>query len=192
MSTSSPDNLSLASLGADAGIPSLNVADIPANVRDGNQQAREAYVEGLAFEQILVGELTQQMASTLSGSTGVDGTSSYYGYDSTGSDSSSSGIGLSGASAFGSMIPQALTEGIMAGGGLGIADEIAAAVDPSIDQPESATATTGTATSTTDASGTATTDTSGTAITGGIAITGPETDTTDPGAPATTGSGQEA
>lgn len=140
MSFSSTDSLSLGSLGADAGIPSLNVADIPENVRDGNDQAKQAYVEGLAFEQVLVNQMTQQMASSMSGSTSTDGSSSY-GYSSYGSSSGSSG-GMSGSSAmsgFSSLIPQALTEGIMSGGGLGMADEFAAAIDPSLNQPTAGT-----------------------------------------------------
>jgi len=125
MSLSSPDNFSLANLGAQAGIPSLNVADIPANVRNGDKTARQAYVEGLAFEQVLVNQLTQQMAGTLSGSTSPDGSAT---------GGSGSGL-LSGASAFQSLIPQALTQGIMAGGGVGIAESFAASVDPALGRP---------------------------------------------------------
>lgn len=133
MSFSSPDNLSLASLGSQAGVPSLNVADIPANVRNGDKRAREAYAEGLAFEQVLVTQLTRQMASTLDGSNSAAGTGNPMGGSSSGA--------LSGASAFSSLIPQALTQGIMSGGGLGIAEEFAASVDPALAGPQSAATT---------------------------------------------------
>lgn len=133
MSFSSPNSFALGSLGADAGIPSLNVADIPANVRNGDQRARQAYVEGLAFEQVLVNQLTKQMASSMtdSGSSSTDPGSSADG-------SGGAGAGLAGASAFSSLIPQALTQGIMSGGGLGLAEEFATAVDPSIGLPKPA------------------------------------------------------
>ncbi len=56
---------SLASIGVNAGIPSLNTADIPANVRNGNAEAKQAYTEGLAFEQVLVNELTTQLSNSM-------------------------------------------------------------------------------------------------------------------------------
>lgn len=123
------DSLALSNLGADAGISSLNVADIPQNIRTGDATARQAYVQGLAFEDVLVNELTQQMSSTISGST--DGSSSSD-YDSSAGGSSGSGLSGSGSSAFSSLIPQALTSGIMDDGGLGIADQLAASLDPSL------------------------------------------------------------
>lgn len=126
MSFSSPDNLSLASLGTQAGIPSLNIADLPANVRNGDKTARQAYAEGLAFEQVLVNQLTRQMATSMSGTASSDGTAM------GGSGSS----GLAGASAFSSLIPQALTQSIMSGGGLGVAEEFAASVDPALNVPK--------------------------------------------------------
>ena len=136
MSTS--DNNSLASIGVNAGIPSLNIADIPANVRNGNAEAKQAYTEGLAFEQVLVNELTTQLANTMgSGATDLssDGSSS-----TDGSDGSGDGLlGGSAASAYASMIPQALSSSIMSGGGLGMAEQFAAAIDPSLNDPSSST-----------------------------------------------------
>jgi hypothetical protein len=131
--SSGSDN-SLASIGVNAGIPSLNVADIPANIRNGNAAAQQAYTEGLAFEQVLVNELTTQLANTM-GSGTLDPTSD----SSDSSDSSSSGglLGGSSASAYSSLIPQALSSSIMSGGGLGMAEQFAAAIDPSLNDPTS-------------------------------------------------------
>lgn len=135
MSISSPDPSSLSSIGVNAGIPSLNVADIPANVRNGNKQAQQAYTEGLAFEQVLVNQLTTQLANTVgSGSAGsTDGSS----------DSSGGLLGGSSSSAYSSLIPSALTSSIMDSGGLGLAEEFAQTIDPSLSDPAaSASATT--------------------------------------------------
>jgi Rod binding domain-containing protein len=132
----STSDISLASIGTDAGIPNLNVADIPANIQNGNNQAKQAYSEGLAFESVLVNELSQQMANTMYGGGGIDGSSSGDGIDgsdsSDGGDSSDSSGLLSGASAYSSLIPQALTSSIMSSGGLGIAEEFAQELDPSL------------------------------------------------------------
>jgi hypothetical protein len=127
MSGSSSD-ISLGTIGSSAGIPTLNVATIPANIRNGDSKAMKAYSEGLAFEDMLVNELSQQLAKTMYGGDGQDGTSS----SSDGSDGSSSGGLLSGASAYASLIPQTLTSSIMSGGGLGIAEQFAKELDPSL------------------------------------------------------------
>jgi hypothetical protein len=137
MSFSSSD-IALGSIGTSAGIPSLNVADIPANIRNGNNAAKQAYSEGLAFENVLVNELSQQLSNTMYGGSGPDASSS-----SDGSDSSSSSglLGGSGAGAYASMIPQALTSSIMSGGGLGVAEEFAQEIDPSLNAPAATDAT---------------------------------------------------
>lgn len=136
MMSSSGSDITLGTIGADAGISNLNVADIPANIRNGNSQAKQAYSEGLAFENVLVNELTQQLANTMYGGNGLDGSSSSGGSSSSdGSDGSggSSGSGLlSGASAYASMIPQTLTSSIMSSGGLGMAEQFAEELDPSL------------------------------------------------------------
>lgn len=135
MSFSAPDALSLA--GLTSGLPAINQADIPANIRNGNAKAKEAYTEGLEFEQVLVQQLAQQLASTA----GMDSSSATDsdGSDGSGGDDSSSGLlgGDSSASEYSSLIPQALTNSIMAGGGLGVASEIAQAIDPSINDTRS-------------------------------------------------------
>lgn len=127
----STSNMALGSIGSDAGIPSLNVADIPANIRNGNSDAKQAYSEGLAFESVLVNELSQQLANTMYGGTGADGTTSDDGLDgSAGSDSGTDLLG--GTGAYASLFPQALTSSIMSGGGVGVAEEFAQELDPAL------------------------------------------------------------
>jgi hypothetical protein len=126
---SSSSDISLGTIGTNAGIPNLNVADIPANIRNGDSKAKQAYSEGLAFEDMLVNELSQQ-PNTMYGGSGTDGSAS--GDGSGGSDGSSSGGLLSGASAYASLIPQTLTSSIMDGGGLGMAEQFAEQFDPAL------------------------------------------------------------
>ncbi|MGN6871132.1 MAG: hypothetical protein ACTHMY_22285 [Solirubrobacteraceae bacterium] len=122
-------------------LPPINSALLPADIRNGNAQAKKAYQEALGFEDILMQQLTQQMADTVT-SPGGDSSDSGSG-DS--SDSSSGGILGSdpSTSAFASLIPTALTQSIMSGGGVGIADRLAHALDPQIGtKPGSAASTT--------------------------------------------------
>ncbi len=110
-------------------LPPMDAAFEPADIRSGNAQAKQAYQEALGFEDILMQQLTQQLADTV---TTPGGDSS--GGSSDSSDSSSSGLLGSdpSTSAFASMIPTALTQSIMSGGGVGIADRLAHALDPAI------------------------------------------------------------
>ena len=110
-----------------ANLPPINSALLPADIRGGDAQAKHAYQEALGFEDMLMQQLTQQMASTV---TSPGGDSSGSGS----SDSSSGGILGSDPStnAFASMIPTALTQSIMSGGGVGVADRLAHALDPQI------------------------------------------------------------
>ena len=115
-------------------LPPINSALLPADIRGGNAQAKQAYQEALGFEDILMQQLTQQLAATV---TTPGGDSS----DSSGSSDSSSG-GILGSdpstSAFTSMIPTALTQSMMSGGGVGVADRLARAIDPAIGTPQGA------------------------------------------------------
>ena len=118
-------------------LPTIDPALEPAAIRNGNQAAKNAYQTGLAFEQILVGQLTQEMTSTISS----DGSSSdgLGGTDSSSSDSSGStgGSGASGLGAYASMLPQALGQSVVSGGGTGVAMEIARSIDPALNQGKS-------------------------------------------------------
>lgn len=124
-------------------VPVISAANEPADIRNGNSTAKKAYQEALGFEQVLVQQLTQELASTVSSSggssLGSDGSDS-----SSSSSSSSGGSGSSGGilgsdpstSAFASLIPTALTQSIMSSGGTGIAQQLAQAIDPAIGTPQ--------------------------------------------------------
>jgi len=109
-------------------LPPINAALEPADIRNGNAQAKQAYQEALGFEDVLMQQLTQQLASTVI-SPGGDSSDS-------GDSSGSSSGGMLGfepsTNAFASLIPTALTQSIMSGGGTGMADQLARALDPQI------------------------------------------------------------
>lgn len=109
-------------------LPVINPATEPAQIRNGGAAAQKAYQVGLAFEQVLVNQLAQQLTAT-TGS--PDGSSD--------SGSSGSGSGLMGSdpasSMYAQMVPDALTSGIMSAGGLGLAMQLARGIDPALNQP---------------------------------------------------------
>ena len=106
-------------------LPVVNPATEPAAIRKGGPAAQRAYETGLAFEQMLVDQLSQELAATA-------------GSSSDGSDSSdgSGTTGLMGSdpatASYAQLLPQALSSGVMSAGGLGVAAQIAGAIDPSI------------------------------------------------------------
>jgi Rod binding domain-containing protein len=116
-------------------LPPIDAANEPADIRNGNATAQKAYQEALGFEDILVQQLTQELASTVT-SPGDDGSSG----DGSGDSSSDSSGGILGSdpstSAFASLIPNALTNSIISNGGLGIAGQLAQAIDPAIGTPQ--------------------------------------------------------
>jgi Rod binding domain-containing protein len=117
-----------AAAAAAAALPPINEALLPASIRNGSPAAKSAYQTALGFEDVLVNQLSQAMMSTVSSSSGddsSDGSSSDDGSsDSAGSDPA--------ATEYSQLLPQALTSGIMSAGGLGIAQQIATALDPAI------------------------------------------------------------
>jgi len=114
-------------------LPPIDAANEPANIRNGDAAAKKAYQTALGFEDILVQQLTQELAATVTSPS--DGSS-----DGSGGGSSDSGGGILGSdpsmSAFASLIPTTLTQSIMSSGGLGIADRLAQAIDPAIGAPQ--------------------------------------------------------
>ncbi|MGO9902046.1 MAG: hypothetical protein ACLP0J_20715 [Solirubrobacteraceae bacterium] len=118
------------------GLTPVSQADLPADIRNGSPAAKQAYTEGLEFAQVLVNELAQQLTATVSDQDSDDGDSSTNasGGGDDGSSDATSPLGSDPAtSLYSSLIPQALSDSIMSsGGGLGIASEIAAALDPSL------------------------------------------------------------
>ncbi len=122
---------------AASSLPITDAATVPAAVREGGQKAKNAYETGLGFEQMLVTELTQQMTNTISGtgsgSDGLGGTT-----DGSGGLSGSTAASDPASGAYSSLLPGALTSGIMSGGGTGIAMQIADGIDPALlDAPAS-------------------------------------------------------
>jgi Rod binding domain-containing protein len=115
-------------------LPPIDAALLPADIRNGNAQAKQSYQEALGFEDILTQQLTQQLASTVT-SPGGDSSSNGSGDSSDGSSGGMLGSDPS-TSAFAGLIPTALTQSLMSGGGVGIADRLARAIDPAIGTPQ--------------------------------------------------------
>jgi Rod binding domain-containing protein len=110
-------------------LPPIDQALLPASVRSGDQTAQQAYQAGLGFEQMLVQQLAQQMASTATGSNGSDGSE---GTDGS-TDSTSGLMGSDPAnSMYAQLLPTALSSGIMSAGGMGIAQQLALGLDPTL------------------------------------------------------------
>jgi hypothetical protein len=111
-------------------LPPINAALEPASIRNGDAQAKKAYQQALGFESILMQQLTQELAKTV---TSPGGESSD---DGSGDSSGSGNGGILGSdpstNAFAGLIPTALTNGIMSGGGVGLAEQLARAIDPAI------------------------------------------------------------
>lgn len=103
-----------------SGLPPIDSSQLPADVRDASPARRDAYEAGLGFEQLLVQQLSQSM---------VDSTSdaSDDGSDGDGTDATS---GLGAGSPYASLLPDALSQGVMAAGGLGLAQQLMDAIAP--------------------------------------------------------------
>ncbi len=106
-----------ANASASAGLPVVNQATEPEWVRHGSTATQKAYESALTFEQALVEQLSQSLTAT----SGLEGESSE-GESSSGEGGSSAGG--AGDSQLSSMLPQALTSGVMNGGGLGLAAQL--------------------------------------------------------------------
>jgi Rod binding domain-containing protein len=102
-------------LASATGLPVVDQALEPASVRHGSAATQKAYQSALAFEQVLVEQLSKSAAA----SSGLGEEASQEG------ESSGSEEGAAGASGFSSMLPQALSSGVMSAGGLGIAAQVA-------------------------------------------------------------------
>ncbi len=98
-----------------SGLSTVNQTLEPAWVRKGSAATQKAYETALAFEQMLVEELSQSLTAT----SGLDGAS---GQEGESSEGSAGGSGASGP--LSSMLPQALTSGVMSAGGLGLAAQM--------------------------------------------------------------------
>jgi Rod binding domain-containing protein len=96
------------------GLPVVNQAQEPAWVRGGSASTQKAYSTALAFEEILV----QQLSQSLSATSGVAGEGGGEGGSAPGGESDA------GSSELSSMLPQALSAGVMGAGGLGMAAQL--------------------------------------------------------------------
>ena len=90
-------------------LPPVNPTTLPADIRNGSAKTRQAYTAAIGFERMLVDQLAKAMNSTAqpSGDDGSDAASSTYR----------------------DMLPGALADGIMSGGGLGLARQLVPADD---------------------------------------------------------------
>ena len=89
-----------------AGLPPIDQALLPADLRNAPAAQRDAYRSALGFEQLLVQQLTTSVA---------DSTKDAFGGDSP----------------YASMLPDALADAVMNGGGLGLAPQLAKTLEPS-------------------------------------------------------------
>jgi Rod binding domain-containing protein len=101
-----------------AGLPIVNQASEPDWVRRGSTSTKKAYESALAFEEMLVEQLSQSLATT----GGVDAEASQEGTG--GSEEGSTPQSGAGTGELSSLLPQALTGGVMRAGGLGLAAQM--------------------------------------------------------------------
>jgi Rod binding domain-containing protein len=89
-------------------LPAIDQALLPQDIRTaagGRGSVKDAYEAGLGFERLLVQQLSQSLT-----------------------DSARDAMG--GDSPYASLLPDALTDGVMGGGGLGLARQLADAIQP--------------------------------------------------------------
>lgn len=98
-----------------AGIPPVDQALLPADIRSAPPARRNAYEAGLGFERLLVGQLATSLAGSAQDAFGGD-------------------------SPYASMLPDALADGVMDGGGLGLARQLADEIAPTTPTPATPTA----------------------------------------------------
>lgn len=94
-------------------IPPIDQALLPASVRNGDAQRKEHYQAALAFERVLVGQMTEAMTKSF-GALTEDGKQ--------GGDAASAQLKQS--------LPSTLADALMAGGGIGLASQLDALWHP--------------------------------------------------------------
>jgi Rod binding domain-containing protein len=117
-------------------LPVVNQTLEPAWVRNGSASTQKAYQTALAFEEMLVEQLSKSLATTsgLGGEDGQEGESAQAGSETSGA----------GGGPLSSMLPQALTSGVMSAGGLGLAAQMTRELQGAATQTAAAGATGGT------------------------------------------------
>jgi hypothetical protein len=106
---------------AGTGLSITDEAHAPAAVRNGSATVKKAYASAQAFEEMLLQQLSQSMLQ----SSGLGGEGGSEGEESSGEGSSGGEGGM-----LTSLLPQALTEGVMREGGLGLATQLMSSLDP--------------------------------------------------------------
>jgi Rod binding domain-containing protein len=103
---------------AGAGLPAVNQALEPAWVRHGPASTQKAYDAALSFEQTLVEQLARSLTATsdLAGESSQEGESA--------SEEGGSSPASATSSELSSLLPQALSSGVMNAGGLGLAAQL--------------------------------------------------------------------
>ena len=92
-------------------------ARVPQAVREGSPAAKQAYATARGFEQMLLTQMSQSMVS----SSGLEGEEAGGGATEEGSGETATGGGAGPES---SLLVQAMSEGLMQGGGLGLAAQL--------------------------------------------------------------------
>ena len=104
-----------------AALPITSLTRAPAAVREGSSQAKQAYATGQGFEEMLLEQLSQSLAQ----GNGLGGEGSGEG------SGEAEGAPLeAGGGELQALLPQALTEGIMRDGGIGLATQLMNRLDP--------------------------------------------------------------
>jgi Rod binding domain-containing protein len=98
-------------------LPVVPDAALPADVRNGSDKDKQTYQAALSFERQLLTQLTQAM---------VDTTQDGQGSSSDSGDDSGAGFGSSDAvtQTYNQMLPDQLADGLIAGGGTGLAENL--------------------------------------------------------------------
>ena len=102
-----------------SGMPVVPVALMPPDVRAAGAKGEQLYEACLGFEQMLTSQLTTSITQTMDGTDQSDGSDGSDGSDSI-FDSSSDAT----TSMYSQLLPGALSQGLTADGGLGLADEL--------------------------------------------------------------------
>ncbi len=108
-------------------LPVGNQTRVPASVREGGPAAKQAYGAGQGFEEMLLEQLSQSLAQ----SSGLGSEAEAGGEASVEGSGEEAGGSMGAASGpLGALLPQALTEGVMRGGGIGLAAQLMDTLDP--------------------------------------------------------------
>jgi Rod binding domain-containing protein len=127
MSSLAPIVAGLAGSGSPTSLPAVNETHAPASVREGSTAVKQAYATAQGFEEMLLQQLSQSLAQT----SGLSGEGETEASEGSGQEGSLEAGGEGGSSMLSSLLPQTLTEGIMHGGGIGLAAQMMDALDPS-------------------------------------------------------------